>query len=506
MSAYLTVYHQSVKLETTDSRLISLVERFLRDNYTSVSKGFGANAEPIVTTYVSKIENYSIWYMLTNQFKHFMYYLKTERAMDLMKPEIEDQRSLPTVKVDMKVRDGWVLRDEQKPVYDFVTDGDSKVKLVPLATGSGKTAVSLIALAGRSERIAVIIPPQFMSKWSSDIQEIHEADESDIMTIQGGKSIIGVIDLAKTNKLKAKYIIFSSRTLQEYVKNFEQNPEEVVDIYGGAPTDLLPMLGVGSVLIDETHMTFHAIFRVMTHMNVPFHLGLSATLMSEDNVVRRAHKAMYPSKTTYGETLQKQYMDVYPVEYTIGPVNSKNVKTTQRGSTFYSHTAFEMSIIKNPKIFDSYYRIIKDCIDEHYVQDYKEGDKLVIFVSMIKMADMLIERIERDYDNRIVFRYCMGDSYDEMLKSEIIVSTIGSLGTGVDVPMLRTVLQTVSISSPVSNIQSAGRLRYLPDRDVRLCYIFASNVPKHIEYHQKRLLVLKDRTKSVVLRKSSYNL
>jgi len=51
-----------------------------------------------------------------------------------------------------------------------------------------------------------------------------------------------------------------------------------------------------------------------------------------------------------------------------------------------------------------------------------------------------------------------------MIGAEIVVTTPQSLSTGIDKPNLRVVIQTVSISSEVTNVQSAGRLRDLKDR------------------------------------------
>lgn len=505
MSTYITVYNHSVKLETTDGRLVNVITGFLKQYYTVVQKGFGVNAEVTEVVYASKIANLNVWYFHINQFRHFLYHC-TKIGYELPNMEREDKIDYNSPKVTMKVRDGWELRPNQVPVHEFLTGDDENVKLVPLSPGSGKTFIALNYLATRKERIGVVILPQFMDKWVSDIVEIHEASTKDILVIQGAKSITGLVSMVRDKTLTHKYIVFSSRTLQDYIRKFENEPEECVEMYGCQPIELFTLAGIGSLLIDETHMSFHALFKIVCHTNVNYHLGLSATLMSEDPVVTRAQKIMYPEKATYGDKMHKQYMDTYPVSYTISHNHMRDIRTTQRGATFYSHTAFEASIMRRGHIFDSYYKIIYDCVEDYYLTDYIKGDKLVIFVSMIKMANKLIDKLRHDIKGKKIVRYCQEDSYDEMLTGDIIVSTIGSLGTGIDIPDLRAIIQTVAISSPVSNIQSAGRLRYLPDRDVKFCYIYAGNIPKHREFHNKRLDVLKDRIKSVSLRQSQRNL
>lgn len=505
MNTYLTVYNHSVKLETSDGRLVAFLERFLKLYYTVIQKGFGPTAETTEVLYASKIDNYNVWYLHINQFRHFLSYCK-DQNFELQNVERINETDYSVKKLPISTRPKWKLREDQQPVFDFVTDGTSNVKLLPLSTGSGKTVCAMMSLGTRKERMGIVILPQFIDKWVSDITEIHEATNDDVLLIQGGRSITGLVQMTRDNELTHKYIVFSARTLQNYVTEFETNPEETVEKYGCSPIELFTLTGIGSLLIDETHMSFHAIYKIVCHTNVRFQLGLSATLMSEDPVISRVHRVMYPSSTVYGDTMQKQYMDTYPVEYTIGHTSMRDIRTTQRGATFYSHTAFETSIMRRPNIFDSYYKIIRDCVQDYYLEDYMKGDKLVIFVSMIKMANKIIDRLRHDLKGKKIVRYCQEDSYDEMITGDVIVSTIGSLGTGIDIPNLRSVIQTVAISSPVSNIQSAGRLRYLLDRDVKFCYIYAANIPKHREYHMKRLDVLKDRIKSVTLRKSFQNL
>jgi hypothetical protein len=67
------------------------------------------------------------------------------------------------------------------------------------------------------------------------------------------------------------------------------------------------------------------------------------------------------------------------------------------------------------------------------------------------------------------------------------VTTIISAGTAVDKANLRTVIQTVSVSSTVANIQNLGRLRKLDDgKDVRFAYLYAENIRKQVQYHHRR--------------------
>lgn len=498
----ITAFNLSVKLETNDPRVVSELNLFLDRYYTIQQKGFGKQ-EDTVRVYVSKIKDYNCWFLANSQFSHFFHYLK-DKGINLTVHETEDLRQYNDVTANFEVKEGWVLRDEQEPVYEFLIKNPVKSKMIPLVTGSGKTAVSLIAIGTLNKRLGIVIQPTYLEKWVSDVTTIHEATTEDVISIQGSKALRNIIALAKEGNLNHNYIIFSSRTLQDYISMYEETPEDCVEMYGCSPIELFPLLGIGIMLIDETHQQFHLIYKITLHTNVKYQIGLSATLMTEDSVVARAHKIIYPSSCVYEDNLLKRYMDMYPIAYTIPPHVMRHIRTTNYNSNVYSHIAFEKSILKRPHLLRDYFKIIANVIDEYYVEDYMSDDKAIIFVSTVKMATKLTNYLAERYPDKKALRYCEDDDYDEMLTGEIIVSTVISAGTGIDIPHLRVALQTVSISSPVSNIQSAGRLRYLKDRDVKFCYIYCNDIPKHRIYHNKKVELFSGRAANISYRKSRY--
>jgi superfamily II DNA or RNA helicase len=103
------------------------------------------------------------------------------------------------------------------------------------------------------------------------------------------------------------------------------------------------------------------------------------------------------------------------------------------------------------------------------------------------MATYLTERYTQLYPDKVVNRYCEQDPFENLTEADIIVTTVISAGTAVDIPNLRVVVQTVCISSSVANIQTLGRLRKLVGKDTRFCYLYAENLNKQRQYHQRRL-------------------
>lgn len=445
----------------------------------------------LVKKYYSRIGT-TIFYLHTNQFKHLLSELKNY-GLSLSHATRLDKVEYDIHLVDYKVRQGWELRDHQVPIGKFLTIDPHGSKLVGLQTGKGKTATSLIALAEVRYKIAVVILPTYISKWVSDICTIHDATLKDIVVIQGGLALANLIGAAKEDGNDGKYYIFSNKTLQDFITKYERDPEETEAIYGCKPIDLFPLLGVGSLLIDENHQHFHATFKILLHSNVEYHVGLSATLISDDQVVTRMHQVVFPKhRVCNGDALDK-YAHVFALSYDIPSELLKYVRTSARGSNVYSHIAFEKSMLQHPKLRAIYLRHIDNTLKDFYIDAYKEGDKCVVFVGTVAFAFMLVQRYTMLFDDKEVKKYTEEDPYDNILTSDIIISTVTSAGTAVDIPELRVVVQTVSMSSSVANIQTLGRLRKLKDKDVKFCYIYADNLQKQRQHHFKRYGLYRDR-------------
>ncbi len=499
------MYNLSVKIETNDGKLLEIIRDFLSQFYTIRQQGFNKNAAPEIKLFASKLKDYGVYILHTNQFIHLYHHL--EKLGFPFKPDEKiDERNYNVIPTDFKVRDHWELRDYQKPVVEFILDNPTKTKLIPLKMGRGKTLSSLYCIGQIRQRLGIVILPTFIEKWVSDIAQIHEAVTDDVMVIQGSKALRALIEMAKSGNIEHDYFIFSNRTMQEYINQYEENPELCTEMYGCAPIDLYPLLGIGVLLVDESHMQFHSIFKIFLHTNVKFLLGLTATLLSDDHIVRRMHGIVYPEKCIYKGDSPKNYTDVYAVAYNIPEHFIRLIRTKNYGSNSYSHIAFEQSIIKRNDLLQKYIKLIKTNIDDYYIEDYKEQDKCLIFVSTINLATRLADSLRSLYPEFKVNRYCEDDPYEDLLAGDIIVSTTLSSGTAVDIPRLRVVIQTVSVSSPVVNLQSMGRLRELPDRDVKFCYLYATNIDKQKDYHLKRVELFKPHVANIAYRQSRIGL
>lgn len=495
MSTTLDLYNLSASITTDNASLKTRIEEFLYKFYSQKQSSFNKSTKNAYKVYASKVNN--TYYLHINQFKHLCHFLGTigyKLHVDTTNKHFDYDVAL----YDFNLQDKWKLYDYQEDIVNFLNDGATKTKLVHIQTGFGKGLISLAMLSKRKHRTAIVILPSFIEKWCKETIDVLDITLNNILVVQGSKNLKALIELAKEDALDYPFIIISSRTLQEFISAYEDNPSQFEEHYGITPIELFPLLGIGTLLIDESHMHFHAIFKILLYTNVKLLTGLTATLMSDDYVVKNAHNIVYPEATRYKNLEHDRYIDVYPVGYNIPPSSMSYIRLNEYGSTNYSHQAFEKSIMRNPILKRKYFLLIRELIEDYYITDYKEKDKLAVFVSSVAMATDLTDYIRTIFPQYSVERYCEEDPFENVIEPDIRVTTVLSAGTGIDIKGLRTVIQTINISSSVSNLQTLGRLRKLNDRDTKFVYMYCKQIPKHREYHLKRKEIFSGKVNSFI--------
>lgn len=401
--------------------------------------------------------------------------------------------------IDVAMNPGWELRDYQQEIHDFLIAedaNDNKSRLVSLQTGKGKTLVSLAAIGTIKSRTIIGILPSFMDKWGGDVTDVLNVKSKEVMIIRGSAQLKGLIALATNGKLHAKFVIVSLRTIQNFFKAYELDKDASLDEYGCLPEDLCKLLQVGNMIIDETHMQLHAVFKMLLYTHIPKVIALSATLITEDPVIRKIHHVMFPKEIRFDKMPLDKYIRVFSMAYQFKDLPNAKIRTNEFGSNTYSHIAFEKSVMKNQEILRNYMKLIDYVINIGYIDGYILGDKLIIYAASIAMCNEIMKYLKNRYSKYDIRRYVEEDPYENVIDADIRVTTILSAGTAIDIPGLRTTIMTNSIQSPVANIQTLGRLRKLPDRDVKFYYLFCDQLRKQVDYHNKKIELFSDRALS----------
>lgn len=206
----------------------------------------------------------------------------------------------------------WKLYDYQEPIVEYINKPDGgRSKFVGLATGQGKTLTSLVALSRLDKITVAVIRPMYLEKWVSDIMKIYDCPLEDIIVAQGSKQLMALLLLAKENRLNAKFILISNKTMQNWIKMYEAFGVESLDLgYACYPDEMYQLLGAGVRLIDEVHQDFHFNFRQDLYTNVDKAVSLSATLLNNDPFIEKMYDIAYPRLQRYNAPAPPKYNNV----------------------------------------------------------------------------------------------------------------------------------------------------------------------------------------------------
>lgn len=379
-------------------------------------------------------------------------------------------------------------RDYQAPIIDYVVD-EGHTKVVTLNPGEGKTFIALKAIHRLGVRTFFCIQPKYMKKWIIDAKEAFDLRKGDIIKVQGSKELQQVIELAKEDQLDAQIIICSNKTFQMYLKAYEKASGDLHQIgYGCAPIDFYKTLKIGFKVVDEVHESFHLNFRQDVYCHVPKTLSLSGTLESDDAFINKMNRIVFPPHLRYHRERKNAFTTCRALFYAINDVDQR-VSYINPTLQMYSHVRFEQSVMKRKKLLNAYMDMVCDIFYEEFLQKRLDGQKCLIFFATVEMVNLFYEEMKRRYSAFDIARYVQGDEYEEMLEAEIVVSTLKSCGTAVDIPDLYVVILTDALGSRQANRQVMGRLRELknyPGMSPQFLYLVCANIDKHVEYHHKK--------------------
>jgi hypothetical protein len=150
-----------------------------------------------------------------------------------------------------------------------------------------------------------------------------------------------------------------------------------------------------------------------------------------------------------------------------------------------------------PSMVANYCDMIYTLLKSDYLGQRLPGQKALIFAATVDLCkiirDYVAARVSKDL---VVSKYTADEPYEILLNSDISVSTLGSSGTAVDIPKLIVCIMTTSLRDSQANLQALGRLRELrdyPDQIPHFIYLYCADIPKHLEYHRKKIELFSER-------------
>lgn len=467
--------------------VIEKVEGLIRDLNDKCTQlgyiGMGKNATfGVVRVFNSTVQNgkeihYSI--SLLEELKHGII------KYNLMDCYSVTRHDLPKVTtIIAPVRKGFTPRDYQVPIIDYILQ-DGHIKFIGVGCGKGKTSIALMAISKLKMKTLILVKATFLDKWVGDIQNVLDVSPERINVIQGSDALQKFIYMNSEGIDESDFIVMSISTYYNYIQLYEKFGDDILELgYSMRPSDFLPGCGIGVVLMDEVHMLYGQQFTAMLYMHTHKLIGLSATFFTKDRELETMYRMGFPISLRYKETLNEKYIYVTAISYRFR--KPEKIRYTEYGSNMYSQTAFEKCIMRHVPTRERYVEMICEQVNKAYISRYQPGDKCLVFAGTIKMCEFIRDKLRTLYPERSCEKYTAEDPYENAILPDIRVSTIGSLGVGIDIPGLTSIVMAVNLNSVQSSLQAIGRLRKIPNRDVYYYYLYAGNIEKHNKTHLSR--------------------
>ena len=350
------------------------------------------------------------------------------------------------------------------------------------------TLIAMNSILKLNMRTAILVLPKYIDKWIEDVFKYTDVKKEDVYVVKGSDSIVKLSRM-KPEDIHYKFIILSMATVREYITAYEENklsPEIVT------PDKFMEHLQVGILLNDESHQHFHALLRISLYMNVKKLIGMTATLDSNRESMRKIYNTMFPPHYRISNLAKKEaYVNVEASGYKL--THTKGVRYyTTRG---YNHIEYEHHILKHFKFLKSYLEMIKWYVTERYVKKRQPGDKALVYVSSVRLSSVLTNFLQEQFPDLNVKRFMEDDPYDNIMTADLCVTSAQNGGTALDVPNLVWILMTTSMSSLQANLQTLGRLREIKGRYLLYTYIYCLDIPNQVKMHRDRKDAIRDTVK-----------
>lgn len=385
---------------------------------------------------------------------------------------------------------------QKKAISFLLGDGDfayskkySQLSL-NLDTGDGKTYCTIAYLTFvKTTSMIITHNNSIKGQWYESFLKFTSLSENHILDIDGSSAITKILKmLDKKDTLPYKVYLVNHATIRNYAKKHGWDSIK----------ELFIKLKIGVKVFDEAHLEFANLISIDLNTNTKRTLYLTANFKRDGIEESKIFKLCYGHVVSYGVETR----------------NDKRKHIKYLGVLFNTYPSIQdQASVKNIHGFDKNrycdYLIEKDeffnVVTRFTKLSFKNKGKVLILLSKIHAGEIMKEHLDYVFKeeniNKTVSIYNSKISHEDKekaLMSDVIISTQKSLGTGNDIPGLRTVIMTEAYSSKIIANQTSGRLRVYSDEDDSF-YIELVDIGFNRAYkmYKSRLSVFKKKCKEL---------
>ena len=314
-----------------------------------------------------------------------------------------------------------------------------------LNMGKGKTYCSIAMMAFYRLRTMIMAPAiNWLEQWKKSILNFTNIKPEEIFMIQG---IASIHSLLNRGVYKYKVILASTSSLVAYGKKYGMDELE----------NLFKQLRIGLRFIDEAHLHFEQNLTVDFHSNTYKTIYITATPSKSNDDENKIYKTCFknvPSITLFHED-KDPHSDYYAFRYNSHP-EAKDISYC-RNKYGMDRNKYIKDYIITKENFYLMIRIVLEII-------LKRKGKGIIYIGVNNSGEKVKEWIEYNYNflkgHIGIYNSTIKKDKEKMLNKKIIISTLKSCGTAMDIKGLST---NVNLAEPIQSepntLQWLGRPR-----------------------------------------------
>lgn len=380
-----------------------------------------------------------------------------------------DELIIPKQAHRLTLADGIGPKDEiQKEAIDFVLGrgehenlANRSQKLIELATGYGKTFVTIAASCALQQRTIVVCPIGSVSKqWVDAFHKFTNVPRKRIKLIEGVKNFMYE---GLKRKINHDVWIISLTTAKILA---EENP--------GVFSDIMHNFGPGLFVRDECHMHIKAIIQLDTNVSCARNLYLSATAKRDSSFEDKVFQKVFEKMPRYGINTHylNPFLNIVAIYHELA-FPEKLEKKMYTFKKFFRRDGYAATFLKHKR---KEYEALLFRVTDPLFKIMQPDRKVSIFLGQIEEIDEICELLQKRHPNMVIKPYhskmTNKKEKEESLGAGVIVTTAGSLGTGSDVKGLKYQLDFYPTGGDGKTIQRAGRTREIDGEEVYYVLIY----------------------------------
>lgn len=353
--------------------------------------------------------------------------------------------------------------------------------ILNLGTGLGKTYVTIAACIKAGVRSLIIVHRgTILDQWITTIKEKTNVPNKRVVVVRGSDTIK---KLLKT-PINYDFILIMNQTLASYKTNYGED----------ALKEFIEHLSCGIKVVDEAHLCFRSIIEIDMFSNIPRNFYLTATFSRGDIKEVSLYKRVFSNAIKLSRRANFDHIIYTMISFNSLPTQVQRMSVmTNHGfnSKLYSDYAFDID--PTACILSSYFYALSEAL--------MYPGRILVVIPKIEHCEYIKELTERKYPTMDIAALHSKNKLKENQRikeeSHIIISTMGSLGTGADIADIQSIILMEPFSSWVNNIQLIGRLRKISGRFSYVYELIDEGFPDITRMLQKRFKSIKSSCKEV---------